>query len=265
MQILVPLQHGMSSMVAGDGELSRVPNVTLDDQLNRKMAAQQHQIAALHMRVRQLEKANEKLTGIRNLGFDSGRLIPAKIVAGDSLSWRDARLVDRGTLRGVRTGSVVLSAYFVNIGEKEEVEDGMMVLAGETLVGQVVRVSTHTAQLLLVTDPASRPRLVQIIHLGDDQESYIPEGSAFFLHGLGNGRMEIKDVDQDFIRRREIQPNDLVVLAETNSQLPLPVVVGRIKDIRQDDNNRVLYRLIVEPECDLKKIRSVYIVDNQPT
>lgn len=263
-QVLVPIQHGMRALADSEQQDRNPLTATEQDRLLRQLQARDNQLAALRMHVHQLEHDNRALAGIRRRGFDSGRLIPASVVADDSLAWRESKIIDRGTLRGVTSGTSVVSNYLLNVGESIGVDDGMLVLTGEVLVGQIARASTHTAQLLLVTDPAARPVLVKVGRHTEQGFEFGPADAEFLLSGRGGYEMEIRDVDHAHIASEKIREGDIVVTSGQSEQLPFSVVVGRIKSIQPDDDNRVLSKLIVETQIDFRRLRGVFVVDNRP-
>lgn len=259
LQVLVPVQHALSSLIsAGESDAAGYRGDEVG-RLRSRLLEYEHRVASMGARITELEERNTELSGIRRRGFVGGRLIHARIVASDSLPWRESRLLDEGTLAGVRPGDRVISDLFVAAGESEGVADGMSILAGETLLGEITDASTHTARVLLLTDPASRPRLVRIARLGSDGLTFC--SADFLLRGLGKGRMQISGVSHRFVERQEIKVGDLVLSSDADDRLPLQVVVGSIKAIFADDNNAVLFNVWVEPVADLMKLKRVFVVD----
>ena len=124
-------------------------------------AALAHQVAALTIRVAELEREVGILTATRLWDVDgarlgaSGQLIPAGVVTGDLLPWRSSSLINAGTLQGVRPGAAVTSCHFtVNRGTDDSVRNGLAILLGETLIGWVEQAGTHTARVKLLTAPS---------------------------------------------------------------------------------------------------------------
>lgn len=262
LQVLVPVQHALSSLISAGGSDAAGHGGDEVGRLRRRLREYEHRVASMGARITELQERNTELSGIRRRGFASGRLIHARIVASDSLPWRESRLLDEGTLAGVRPGDRVITDLFVAAGESEGVVDGMSILAGETLLGEITDASTHTARVLLLTDPASRSRLVRIGRLGSDGVTFC--SADFILRGLGKGRMKISGVSHRFVERQEIEVGDIVLTSDADDRLPLQVVVGRIKAIFADDNNAVLFNLWVEPAVDLMKLKRVFVVDTLP-
>ena len=184
-------------------------------------------------------------------------MIPAKVVADDALAWHQTKLLDKGTLRGVRRDAMVTSNLFVNVGE-QRVASGMMVLAGEVLVGRIARTGTHTSRLVLLTDPGE----TLPVRIGKVQNGELNIGDAdFMMFGLGGDRLEIREVPSRYIEQKLIEQDAVVVSSPVNTQLPVSMVVGTVKHIRRNDRNRLLYTIEVEPAVTSKQLRRVYVID----
>ncbi len=257
MQALVPVQHVMSSVVGTDGGRAVELSPEESDKIGQRIAAYQRRLASMHVRIEDLMQQNAELRGIRDLGFEKGRLIRARVVAGDSLPWRQSGLLDQGTLAGVAGGDAVVSGFFVNTGQEDNVLDGMTVLAGESLIGEVIDASTHTARVLLLTDPASQLMAVRLARSTPEGFEIVP--SHFMLRGAGGNTMVIDGVEHGLIKQATIQVGDVVLTSD--DRLPVPVVIGTITRVRREDDNAALYNLLVEPAVDARRLGYVYIVD----
>ncbi|MCG3139049.1 MAG: hypothetical protein HJJLKODD_02927 [Phycisphaerae bacterium] len=266
MQVIVPLQHAMVALTDPATGESRVMSPGEIESLIRQVQGYQQQVAALSLHNAQLENERTMLLGLRDRSrSEDWNLLPALVVAGDSLAWRESKLLDRGTLKGVRSEQLALSDYFLRQGTDHGVQEGMNIVASECLVGEVVEASTNSARLLLVTDRESRPRLVQIGRLVENRFEFLTD--EFILHGAGEGRMQIDNVHHDLIDQQKIQIDDLVVNADGDDRLPLAVIIGRVEAIRRDDRNGLIYILDVRSTLDLNRLRQVYVVatsENQP-
>ncbi len=228
-------------------------------ELERQKAAAENLLHSLTARMEVLERQNEELLAIRELGLDTrGDLIPAHVISQDLLSWRSTVAVDAGSRRKVKTGLAVLSDHFsVDVGAQQGVQDGLRVLSSEALVGTVVNTGTHTARVQLLTDPDTG-MVVTISRVRDGKPC--PLEREFMLQGAGKGRLEIRDVAQKYILSGDIQAGDVVVTSGAEVILPAPVVVGRVTTIRRDPGNGTLYILDVEPAVQPERLRRVYIV-----
>jgi cell shape-determining protein MreC len=270
-QVLIPFVDGAESLT--DSALAAVsaesPPVAAADYLaiERHNAALEHQVVALSQRVWSLEDEVALLTATRlwQTGDDllgaQGRLIPAKVLHRDLVSWRDSRLVRAGTLQGVRRGAPVTSAAFtVNRGTESGIRDGLAIVLGETLVGVVEQAGTHTSRVKLISDTSVQMK----VRLGRiDDDGFAPHGGAYWLVGRGRGEMVLRDVPRDLVRSGEIAEGDVVLSDPSANLLPVAMVIGRISAIEPDRSNALLSIARVAAECRLDALQRVYVFDPQ--
>lgn len=256
-QVLVPLQDAatragdaVEATLAGAGEPVSAEE---HERVLREVQSLRNALASQSARVVELEAANRVLTGIRStvLG-DRGELIPARVVAGDALAWRDSRLINAGTLRGVRRGaSVTTRALALDVGADDRVDRGLAVLAEEALIGLIEEAATHTARVRLLSDPATR-KPVTI--------SGFEEHAEFWLEGRGQGRMEVVDVDHRYVNSEDgIRIGDVVLTLADDPELPVPLVVGEVTQVEADADNGLLYILTVESVAP-ERLRHVHVL-----
>lgn len=264
-QVVVPFQDwlGRSTEAVGDGlRLDGPPVDPADwDALVRRNQALTHQITALASRYEALERERAALAGIRHRGLSGGRLVSARVLAGDASPLRDSALVNAGRLSGVRGGAAVASHYFtIERADGDDVRSGMSVLSGEALVGFVEQVGTHSARVRLLRDTGVT-LTVNIARLADGK--YFPLDADFWMVGTGSSGtgLQIRDVSHRYINEGAIQVGDFVLSSPTDARLPVPLNVGVIAAIHQDAGNRLLYRLDVTPAVDYDRVRDVFVVD----
>lgn len=262
-QVIVPFQDWTtrSANASADTVFGESDVPTTDDalRLKRENAALRHRLTTLSAEHEQLATDFAAAAGIRRQGLTSGRLIPARVVAADAVPWRESRLVSAGALSGVRPKAAVTTDHFaVAADDPAAVRDGHAVLAGEVLVGFVEQVGTHTARVRLLTDRQTKLKVL-IARLKDDR--YHPLDAEFWLVGIGNSSLEVRDVNHRFIRADAIKAGDVVLTVPGDPALPAALTVGVITAIQPDMDNPLLYRLTVEPAAKPHDLRSVFVVD----
>jgi len=262
-QVIVPFQDWSTRTADGAADLafgeSDVPTPAEAQRLKLENAALRHRLAALSTAHEQLSTDFASVAGIRHQGLHQGRLIPARVLAADAIPWRDSRLVNAGTLKGVRADAPVASNHFsLATEDPDELADGQAVLAGEVLVGTIEQVGTHTARVRLLTDRQT-PLKVRIAR--PEQGEFLPLEAEFWLVGTGGGRLEVRDVNHRFIRAGSIREGDVVLSDPTNPNLPVALTVGTISAVHVDPESPLLYRLTVEPPIKAADLRTVFVVD----
>lgn len=264
-QVIVPFQDWANRSVstAKDSITGADQPVSRDewDKVVRQNQALTHQIVALASRYESLERQHASLAGIRQRGLSGGRLISARVIAADASPLSESRLVNSGRLSGVRDGAAVASSYFtVEQSTGQEVQSGMSVLSGETLVGFVDQVGTHVARVRLLSD-VGMELTVNVARLTGDK--YYPLDADFWMVGVGSlgTGLQIRDVNHRYVKSGSIQIGDVVLTSQSDTRLPAPLNVGTITDIQPDPDNSLLYRLAVTPAESYDKIRNVFVVD----
>lgn len=270
-QVIVPFQD--AATVAADavsslGELqpSAAPGEAYDA-LTREKAAVEHQAAALAARVEELEGEIAVLTSTRlwavadqRLGA-SGRLIPARVISQDLLPWRSSRLLNAGSVQGVQDGAAVTSHVFtVDRGEDAELRNGLAILLGETLVGEIEQTGTHTSRVKLLSDVSVQRK----VRIGRSMGGrFVLVDRYFWMSGRGSGRMEIRDVERKDVETGVVQVGDTVLSDPQSDVLPAAMTIGKITAASADRDNPLFAILTIENAVPESSLRRVYIYDLQ--
>lgn len=232
-------------------------------ELRRENTALKHRLVSLSGDFEDLNNAYARATQIRDRGLDRGRLIPARVVAGDAFAWRASRLINSGTLSGVRLDSAVTSHHFsMRLDDADGMREGLSVLCAESLVGFVDQVGTHTARVRMLTDKQTALRVLIARAVTGD---FYPLSNEFWLVGTGDAGMKIRDVSHTYVKSNDDEKNirvgDFVFTSRDDPGLPASMTIGKISDIRQDPGNSLLYILSVEPAVEPVDLRQVFVVD----
>ncbi len=258
-QVLIPFQHAAGAVGDALTENADAGAATpMED-------AWEHRTAALSLRVQELEDEVRLLTATRLWEIDggsmrsSGRLIPARAVAGDILPWRDSLLLNSGRLQGVSQGAIVATDRFVvDRGEAIGLHEGMAVLLGETLVGWVDELHAEASRVKCVSDVSVEMK----VRVGRVTEAGFERAEGFFwLVGRGRGRMEIREVDHRLVQERAVEVGDLVVSDPASPLLAFPMVVGRVSEIAPNRENPLFSVLTVRTALEEAPLRRVYVYD----
>ncbi|MFQ5492196.1 MAG: rod shape-determining protein MreC [Phycisphaerae bacterium] len=264
-QVLVPIQDGAGRVADGIGDAvaSPVPAVSGEEHQRAlaRIEALRRTVAALSARVANQQKNIRQLTGIRALGAGPNDvLIPARLVAGDVLPFRESGLIDAGVLRGVRPDAAVTSRdYGLDVGQEDGAAQGMAVLSGQVLLGWVIHAGSHTARVRLLSDPAARPMPVAIARANGEVFEVLD--AEFWLVGQGRGRLAIIDVDHGYVEGEppQIAVGDVVITPSDDPRLGMALTIGTVQDIQPDPQNQLLYILAVESAAP-QRIRQVFVL-----
>ncbi len=268
-QIIVPFQH--ASVVAGESIREALTpeedavSAEAYEAATRQTLALEHQVAALSLRTAELEQEVELLTATRSWGVggrqigSAGRLIPARVITDDLLSWRASKLINTGTLQGVRRGSAVTSRTFtIGMGSEEGVRSGLAILLREVFIGVVEQAGTHTARVKLLSDVTVQRK----VRLGRFTENgFAPLEPYFWLTGRGNGVMQIRNIDRRDVDAETIAVGDVVLADAMSEEVPAALVIGKVTEIQSDVRNPLLSILTVRGVVDEASLRTVYVYD----
>lgn len=265
-QVLLPLQDAANTSADAAAELLESSNpVTRSayEQLQREREALRNQVASLSMRLGELEDEVRVLAKTRLWEVDGehigtqGQLVPARVVAKDLVSWRDARVISTGGLQGVRRGDAVTSQTLsIDQGSDGGLQTGFGVLLGEVLIGTAEDVGTQASRVRLFSDPAAGTR-VRIGRFTAD--GFAASDRVFWMSGRGDGRMHIDDVQQRDTAEGIVQIGDVVLSDRGAFNLPVPLTIGTVESIEPDRENPLLVNVTVVPAVDLVSLRKVYV------
>jgi cell shape-determining protein MreC len=268
-QVIVPMQDAASGTLQSvvDRLQPAAGNVSRDDYdaLARTQAAMAHRTAALALRAAELERQVEVLTATRMRNVDGGRigargrLIPARVLADDLLSWRASRLITAGSTNGSHEGAAVMSNFFsIDTGDVDGLHPGLAIVLGEIYIGVVDQASLHTSRVRLVTDPATEMK----VRIGRSSDSgFLVVERYFWMVGRGGGLMEIRDVEAREVNDGTVAVGDWVLSDPLDPALPSALVIGQISHVEKDRKNPLFSVLTVESAAPLEEIERVYIYD----
>ncbi len=200
------------------------------------VAAIQAENEQLQSRVTELERQNEELFEIYaeytllSALLDYAKETPEyRRVAADIIGWDTSNFV---------------RAVIINRGEEEGIEVGMPVETERGLVGRVIEVSPHAAQVQLLTDPASAIN----VRLGASRADGVVEGQL-------TNPLQMKWIEQDI----QISENELVMTSGLGGNFPPDLVVGRVTHIEQS-TSELFQEAEVRSGVDFERLEIVLII-----
>jgi rod shape-determining protein MreC len=206
------------------------------------VAALQAENERLRMQIARLDRQNEELTEIYaehawlSLLLDYARQTPEyHRVAVDVIGWDTSNFVRR--LR-------------ISKGELDGVEAGMPVETERGLVGRVIAVSPHSAQVQLLTDASSSISA----RLGASRADGTVQGQL-------TTDLTIKWIKQDV----PVSENELVMTSGLGGHLPPDLVIGRVIRVEQSAS-QLFQEARVRPAVDFDQLEIVLVITGfEPT
>jgi rod shape-determining protein MreC len=185
----------------------------------------------LRAQTTELEKENLALSRLRKqVGLSDGGLLPAKVTTLVR-SARHELIINKGSQDGAAAGQFVLSP------EKN------------SIVGIIRETSETMSRVGLLTDAACGIE-VRIRRDGD------PLDVAAQMFGDGKTGCRIGFIQRD----TDIRAGDTIYAAAHPGKLSIPIVIGEVREIRPDEQNPLLWSILVEPIENAAKLKDVVVV-----
>ncbi|MCY2932186.1 MAG: hypothetical protein NTV86_22360 [Planctomycetota bacterium] len=209
-------------------------------------------------------------------------LIPARVLAEDSLPYGQTRLVARGRRAGVLKGQSVVTIRQLVTDRAKALPEGLSVvaptdqfgtetdrlLARAVLVGKVIQTSAFSAQMVLVTDTQFKAEDMLILRVlkdnpprritVDGREAPLDESNnePIRVTAVGNGKeLEIKG---SVPAEHKVQKGDWLVMPYEMTYWPTDILVGLVS--RVEDPGTGHQKVYVQPAADLSSLGTVYIM-----
>ncbi|MFZ2149312.1 MAG: rod shape-determining protein MreC [Sedimentisphaerales bacterium] len=137
----------------------------------------------------------------------------------------------------------------INRGQQDGLAENQFVLANESIIGTISKVDTRTAQVRVITDPASRIA-VKIAQLSMDR----------IMQGNGNNSAKVQLVSTQY----KIKIGDIVYAQKRPGFLGTPVIAGTVAQCKSNDENPLVWDITVKPACDIESLTDVAIIVMNP-
>lgn len=199
-------------------------------------------------------------------------LIPGRVVAAGSLPYDGTRLVGVGVGQTVSAGAAVTTRQVLTQRSKA-LPPRLAVVNANSLVGRILTSAAFTARLQLLTDRGfqmhgrirrvispDRPRTITLTEGSLPRTTPLTPESNYPIDvlavGDGVGRLIVKQVKA----YHNVRKGDLLTTAREKEDLPMEIHVGKVVEVRPDDQDARRVTLWIEPHADLENIRDVYII-----
>lgn len=237
MEALAPLQEGASRALKPARDLGGWMGDVLDaksenKKLRREVEQLQSRLAATETAARDVGQLRALVGLSRTSGFPQGyRRVSARVIARSPTVWYSTVTIDKGSSDGVHSNQPAIS--------------------GGGLVGKVSAVSSHAAQITLITD-----------HTSAVSGAVVPNGA----NGLVKPRVgDPSDLLLDYVEKGRPVPRGSTVVtsgwrsSKLESLFPRGIPVGKVT--RVDVKERELYqRVHLTPFADLRRVDVVQVL-----
>ena len=185
----------------------------------------------LQAQMTELEKENFTLSRIRTqYEFPKSGLLYAPITSMIR-STRHELIINRGTRQGIAPGQMVLSPQ------------------KDSVVGIVLEATESIARIGLLTDSSVS---IEVRIRRDNSRTDIPAQ----MFGDGKNGCQIRFIPRD----KDVRKGDTVYAAERPGKLEVPIVIGRIREAKADEQNPLLWSISVEPIEQATALKEVIVL-----
>ncbi len=227
---LAPVQQAAMNISKGLKKgLSFVTSFGSLQKENESLRQQVRELKSELNRVEEYKQENlelKQMLAYREFNIDDYDLMIASVIGRDPGNWFGTVTVNRGELDGV--------------------QKDMAVVVPEGVVGRIVAVSKHTAEVLLITDPRSGVGAML-------QTSRMPGVVEGIANSSGAVRMIYLPKDAP------VKPNQVVVTSGMGGIFPKSLRIGEV--IKAENDSSGLFKIAeVQPFVDFRTLEEVFIV-----
>jgi rod shape-determining protein MreC len=137
------------------------------------------------------------------------------------------------------------SDMIINRGKKDGLTAGQYVLGDYSIIGKIAALDERTAQVRLITDPASK----LAVNIGQADINAI-------LQGVGNGQARISLLPTKY----SVKAGDIVYAKKKAGFLDASIITGYIADCQRSHLNPMVWDVDVLPACNVKSLENVTVV-----
>ena len=197
---------------------------------NRELREEVELLRAQNLTASEYASENQRLRAL--LGYKQVAtqfdLVAAGVIGRESVTWSSVIVINRGTLDGVA--------------------NNMAVITEMGLVGHVLEASANTSKVQLILDP--RSSVGTLVQRPDSRVAGIVEGD---MNDPNHPRMV--NIPKD----ANVQVEDAVVTSGFGGVYPKGIVVGKIKEIHNEEGGLLKYG-VIETSVNLEKLEDVAII-----
>lgn len=197
---------------------------------NKQLREEVELLRAQNLTASEYASENQRLRAL--LGYKQASiqfdLVAAGVIGRESVTWSSVIIINRGTLDGVA--------------------NNMAVVTEMGLVGHVLEASANTSKVQLILDP--RSSVGTLVQRADSRVAGIVEGD---INNPTHPRMV--NIPKD----ANVQVEDAVVTSGFGGVYPKGIVVGKIKEIHNDEGGLLKYG-VIETSVNFEKLEDVAVI-----
>ena len=231
MAFLSPFQKGFSTLGGGVSDIK--DSVEEVQNMREELEVLREEVKTLRSQNLNASEAiseNQRLRALLGYKLSATQfdLVAASIIGRESATWTSVVLINRGTLDGVA--------------------DNMAVVTEMGLVGHVIEAGLNTSKVQLILDP--RSSVGTLIQRPESRVAGIVEGDINNPHAP-----KMVNIPKD----ADVKVDDMIVTSGFGGVYPKGIVVGKIKEIHNDEGG-LLKHGIVATTVNFEKLEDVAVI-----
>ena len=132
----------------------------------------------------------------------------------------------------------------MDVGKKDGIQVGAVVIAQGFLVGKIKSTTEHTSRIILITDPESAtPAMIAVKNI------------TGIVKGKIGGGLTLDQVPQN----DKVNVGDLIATSGLGGEVPKGILMGKAEVIQQISGS-IFQAIEVQPMVDLNKLERVMII-----
>ncbi len=201
-----------------------------NEELRKELAIREN----LRYQVLELQKENFRLREMLDFKERSEyELLPAEVIARDPSNWFETITINRGASHGVMKN--------------------MAVITSQGLIGNILKVSRNSSQVLLLTD--SRRAVSALVARSREP------GTIGVVEGFSGDSLSLRMINLP--PEANIQPGDSVISSGLGGIFPKGLVIGTVQETGMDQYG-LLQQALVLPAANFNRLEEVLIVMEFP-
>ena len=229
--VISPLQNAVSWVGDKINSISTTVNDIMNvHEQNKALQAEIEELRAKNIAANEFEAENQRLRAL--LGYKEVAtqfdLVPARVIGREAASWSSMIVINRGSADGVA--------------------NDMAVVTSMGLVGHISEAGINSSKVQLILDP--RSSVGTLVQRPASRVAGIVEGD------INNPTMP-KMVN--IPKNSDVVVGDVIVTSGFGGIYPKGIVVGKIKDIQNEESGLLKFG-VVETNVDFQKLEDVAII-----
>ncbi|MHC4456406.1 MAG: rod shape-determining protein MreC [Planctomycetota bacterium] len=137
----------------------------------------------------------------------------------------------------------------INRGEIDGLAVGQFVLGDNSVIGTISELTSRTGRVRLFTDPKAKTE----INIGKLKIDRLMEGT-----GRNCAKVPLTSIEH------KVKVGDIVYARKKPGLLDSSMIIGKVSECKEDDENPTIWDITVKPVCNIENIKDVAVIIMNP-